>query len=135
MSKLSNQIPEVYKLLHQQFGVEWDRGLIIAYGDTIHTRSPEKLPKCLIAHEETHLKQQAEHGGPEVWWISYMQDPKFRIRQEIEAYQNQYKYLLEHENRHSRKAWLKKMAGDLSGPMYGNLCSFEVAAYFITNAS
>ena len=65
--------------------------------------------------------------GFKEWWDKYLDDPQFRLEQEIEAYQNQYQYAKEHYPRNKRKFTLKETAKALSGKMYGNLVTFEEA--------
>lgn len=88
--KYSMNKPPCYEQCHKQFGAEWDNGLIIAYGDTIHCAhipvSPQKE-----AHEQTHIDQQA--GKPKEWWERYFADRDFRLSQEVEAYQNEIKFV------------------------------------------
>lgn len=79
----SKQIPPVYEKCHEQFGVNWSKGVIITYGDTIYCKydlTPDK-----IAHESVHVKQQSKMDK-DVWWDRYFSDSKFRLQQELEAY-------------------------------------------------
>lgn len=84
--KYSTQKPPVYERCHKQFGVEWDNGLIIAYGDTIHCKNIPVTPQKEV-HEQTHFDQQ--NGNPEEWWERYFTDKDFRLSQEVEAYKNE----------------------------------------------
>ena len=64
---------------------------IFTYGDTIYNPGDNELPDHLIEHEDTHSKQQGD--DPDAWWLRYVNDPYFRLQQEIEAYVNQYKFI------------------------------------------
>jgi len=99
---------------------------ILTYGDTIYYDT--ELPYHLVAHELTHCFQQ--QTGAEEWWEKYLKDPEFRLKQETEAYHNQYECV--------KKIDLKKaedllilIAGDLSGKLYGNIADFEEAKNLI----
>ena len=105
------------------------KGVIFTYGDTIYNPDKGKITSELIKHEETHEKQQG--NNIDEWWNKYLNDKKFRLEQEIEAYRNQYKYILENYNRQMRKLLLKDIAKHLSSAMYGYLISEEDATEII----
>lgn len=85
--KISADKPPVYDRLKEVFGVEWDEGLVVTYGDTIHVKGGIGLTKDLLAHEATHVGQQTLYpGGVEAWWDRYLADKEFRLSQEQEAY-------------------------------------------------
>ena len=126
--KMSQEKPKIYQKLAEKFGVDWDNNLIITYGDTIHCKIKNLEPHVII-HEEVHIKQQKEYGVAE-WWNRYIDDEVFRLSQEVEAYKKQVNYIREHTedmNRQRRRIWLKQIAIWLSGPMYGNLLTYEKA--------
>lgn len=104
---------------------------VFAFGDKIYNPFGNNLPDHILEHEQTHLKQQ-EGMSIEEWWNRYLEDPEFRLNQELEAYRVQYKYLLEHANRNDRRLWLKRMVKDVSGAMYGNMISAKRAEELIT---
>ena len=122
---------EIYDKCVEQFGVSFEKGTVFAVDDKIHMYKPQQMSDHLMAHETTHIKQQSKHGWQE-WWDRYLEDPEFRLLQELEAYHNQYKFLLENTNRQFRKFVLKRIVKDLSGKMYGNLISPEEAERVIT---
>lgn len=88
---------------------------IFAYDDTIYC--DEELPHHLIIHEETHLKQQKKVGLNE-WVEKYLTDTNFRLRQEVEAYQNQLNSIRPGPVRVAIK---QKIIKDLSSALYGNI--------------
>lgn len=107
-----------------------ESGVVFTYGDTCHTKSGT-LPEWLVPHEEVHSRQQVD---PEEWWERYFIDPQFRFEQELEAYQVQYKWILEHyKDRNKQAQFLNKFASDLSGQMYGNLLTHSKAYRRIKN--
>ena len=58
--KISHKKPKIYDKCREVFGVDWDKGIIMTYGDTAYCKYD--LPDHLIAHEETHTRQQAKYG-------------------------------------------------------------------------
>jgi hypothetical protein len=103
---------------------------IFAYGDTIYAPLGGSISPDLIAHEETHQRQQ-EKWGVENWWMKYIADIDFRLTQEVEAYQNQYQYFKTVLNRKGRIIALKKLAEDLSSPLYGSIINKKQAQELI----
>lgn len=124
--KLSKHIPPIYFKLKKSFGVQF-KDIIIAYDDTIYCA--DDLPNHSIAHELIHLDQQ-ERYGVEKWWNEYLVSVKFRLSQEIPAYQAEIRYLKNHPEETTleyREQWIEYCARCLSGPMYGNIISYKLA--------
>lgn len=108
------------------------KGAIFCYGDVIYTPNLEPgqgIAPHLVVHESVHMRQQKEAGGPEAWWERYLADVEFRLVQEVEAYRAQYHFVLTNHGNDKRalERFLFDLAGDLSGPMYGNIISFGAA--------
>ena len=124
--KIKNTLPPIYDALVKA-GMRPSADTIYAYGDTIYVPSGQHIPEDLIVHEETHCKQQA--GDPDAWWSRYIDDPYFRIDQEVEAYANQYRYVCRNmiRDRNARARFLTKLSSVLSGPVYGNVILQSVA--------
>jgi hypothetical protein len=100
---------------------------IYTYGNNIYNPSGAYLNKALVAHEETHSKQQ-ERTGVEKWWDKYFADPQFRLDQEAEAYSNQLKVASKNLKDQKKIAlFLFQIAKDLSSSLYGNIISFDEA--------
>ena len=110
--------PPVWGALAARFNPNWER-TAVAYGDTIHAASLP-LPVDVEVHERVHLHQHGyTQAGAAEWWERYLNDPQFRYEQELEAYREQYRFLVrtvKDRNELARK--LYKIAGDLAG-MYG----------------
>lgn len=126
--KISHEIPPIYARLREAFGprVDWRMGTVIAYGDTIYAK--DDMPDSLIAHETTHLKQQAK-VGVEIWWEGYIKDPIFRLTQEAEAYKAQIDFIrdVDKASRQVLRSTIAWLARELSSSMYGNMISYEDA--------
>jgi len=110
-------------------------GTVFAWDGTVYVPGlgDRQLPPDLIAHERVHFAQQAAVGGPEAWWRLYIDDPEFRLEQEVEAYRAQWKILMRRPKR-ERFARLYAITCDLGGPMYGNLVTPARARALITAA-
>lgn len=129
--KISTKIPAIYKTLHKKFGATWDDLIIICVGDTVYTKDPSILREDLLVHEKVHEVQQRVEGSAG-WWNKYIEDPQFRLSQEIEAYKIQAHWVRENINdRNLRRRYFKSMANDLSSEMYGNLVTFDQAMEII----
>ena len=63
--KTSNIPPPVYERAKELWGVDFDKGTVFTYGDTVHSKSP--LSADLLAHELVHVRQQTLIGRDE-WW-------------------------------------------------------------------
>lgn len=111
--QFSTEKPPVWDALVAHFNPSWER-TIVAYADTIYAKHP--VPPDIVAHEMIHLKQQGyRKDKAKEWWTRYLKDPQFRYSQEVEAYQEQYRYLkrsVKDRNELARK--LHKIAWDLA---------------------
>ena len=115
-----------------QFRVDVE-GTFWTYGDTIYNPGGHALPPDIVAHEEQHSVQQANHeGGKDGWWRQYLDEPRFRLEQEAEAYGAQYRFYCEHVgDRNKRALFLHRLAATLSGPLYQVAVSVQQARAMI----
>ena len=94
---------------------------IFAYDGNIYSNS--ELSPDLMVHEETHLKQQEAHGLDN-WVDKFLNDPEFRLWQEVDAYKKQLASIKDREFRfHIRQECI----ANLSSSLYGNIVSKEQA--------
>lgn len=107
---------------------------VFAYGDEIYSPATVNLPPDLIVHEQTHFAQQRAAGGPDAWWRRYIDDPAFRLEQEIEAYRAQYSFCLSY-SRPERRALLAHICKSLASGMYGKLVTKDQARKLIAGAA
>jgi hypothetical protein len=129
--KYSKHPPPIYEKARKLWGVDFEKGVVFTYGDTCHTATGT-LPNHMVPHEETHSLQQGD--DPAAWWEEYMRNPAFRLAQELEAYRAQYAWIRLHvKGRQQQFELLKKLARDLSGPMYGLDIGFQKALMMIAN--
>lgn len=116
--------PPVWDRADKAFDLTGDE--IFAWGNTIYNPSGNWLPPWLIEHEKVHRAQQGE--DVEGWWDVYLTDPQFRLEQEMEAHQVEYKaYCKRFKSRDQRVLYLDMIAGRLASPMYGNVISKQEA--------
>ncbi len=121
--KYSKRIPAIYLRCKKTFGVSWDKGIIMTYGDTVYCKFD--LEDHVKIHEEVHVRQQLDMG-PAKWWDKYLQEKDFRLAQELEAYRAQLDYI---EKVYSRKQYIfsKKEIAYFMSTLYGNMCTYEEA--------
>ena len=129
--KFSTKKPPNWEMLEDFFNVNWEDGIAVAYGDTIYSRYP--LPDHLIVHETIHLEEQAKIGVDE-WWQKYFKSGQFRLEQEILAYKAQVKFI-KSTPQYKHRAFMMslQLAEDLSGQMYGYLCTRSQAMKYISS--
>lgn len=108
------------------------KGALFTYGDTLYCpTNPELIDIPLMAHEETHSRQQ-EVMGVDKWWGKYLEDVDFRLSQEIEAYKVQYREAKKFiKDRNVLSDFLRNLASALSSPMYGGVVGVSEAMRLI----
>ncbi|MFA6267668.1 MAG: hypothetical protein WC670_18370 [Pseudolabrys sp.] len=126
--RVSKGFPPMYSEIHRVFNVR-GKPILFAWGDTIFAPPPAgPLTPALHAHEGVHgLRQMAHSGGPAGWWRAYIDDPRFRLFEEVPAHQAEYRWHELHSGRHGRDQALESIARRLSSPLYGSLVTFEQA--------
>ena len=132
MSDVLYEFPPNYKEICERIpAVRKNKAIVFVYAPSIYSPAGIELRPDMLAHEEVHVTRQGEK--PEVWWRRYLTDIDFRLREELLAYQTQYKYMNEHYDRAKRRAILSSIANDLSGPMYGGIIDRQQAIDLIKN--
>ncbi len=114
--------PPIFDRILEVFPKAKEPGVIFAWGQTIFNPSKVVIPAQLLAHEEVHgVRQLQLLGGVVDWWKQYLDDPKFRLAEEVQAHWAEYHALATLGNRHDRKAALKQTAKRLASPLYGQM--------------
>lgn len=133
MTKIINDYPPNIAEIRKHFEVD-GKEIYYTYGDTIYNPTGRKIDDDFIHHEEVHMRQQAAVGGPEEWWRRFIEDPKFRIEQEAEAYGKQVRYT---RRKNAKRALIDHadFAKSLSGPIYGSALTTSEAYQAIHRAS
>lgn len=113
--------PPNYNAIRDKFPQIQGRTIFFAYGDRVYSPTGAKLTPELEKHEGVHLARQ--NGDPELWWVKYLSDPKFRLLEEVLAHTVELDELLNMEgnNRANRRRYLRYVAGKLASPIYGKM--------------
>ncbi len=129
--QIVHDLPPNYEELVKVFGegANWYKGTVFTYAKTIFCKDP--IPDHVLAHECIHIRQQMEIGVKE-WWKRYIKDVGFRLEQEIEAYRTEYKYVVDHLEKHKHFYYLRYFATSMS-KMYGFNMSVLQAINLIKN--
>ena len=97
----------------------------LAFGGTIYTE--RHLGPSDLTHEEVHCRQMrySKLIGV-VHFVRFHFSKSFRFRMELEAFRAQYQFLVDlAPGSKNRTAHI--LARELSGPLYGRLCTLEEA--------
>lgn len=133
--KIVEEYPPNYQTIILHLPAVKDGEAIFCYGDTIYNPYKKTITPDLEVHEYKHKEQQG--GMPDLWYEQYLTGPAFRLRQEIEAYGEQYKFISTNLNPpmpNKLKNWaLDNMAKALSGTLYGNMIGHNEAKCKIRN--
>jgi len=125
--------PPVYEKAKELWGVDFDRGVVMTYGEDIYTKG--HLTDDLLEHEGQHIIQQRNYsGGKDAWWERYFTDSEFRLEQEAECYKLQLAFLIQKHGISDRQTTFnlsKALAGQLSSPMYGSMVDILTAINLI----
>ncbi len=128
--KILKTYPPNFEELNKKF--ELNEFTVFTYGDKLYNPNNVAISEDLIAHEETHVKQQGK--DPKKWWRKYIDDKNFRLSQETEAYSNQYKAFKEmKKDRNERARFLHFISCELSSSLYGNIIDYQEAKERIEN--
>jgi hypothetical protein len=129
--KVIRDYPPNIEAIRQTFGAAAVQNAVFTYGDTVYIPNANiTMPAHLETHEAVHIEQQGD--DPAGWWDRYLDDPQFRLDQELEAYRAQYQYLIKHASRPSRRLVLARISKDLGGRLYGNIITPAEAKREIT---
>lgn len=127
--KISTQKPPNWPRLEEAFGVSWDSGVLVTYGDTVHTKDRKGVTPDLIVHELVHIGQQSRYiTGPKAWWERYIHDNEFRLKSEMQAYGKQCAYIrVAYRNDQPKVERLFTHIWRSMSGMYGDMISYEEA--------
>lgn len=132
--KVIKAYPPMYPQIKSTFGLRDDAGVIFSWGDRIFVPNLTcPLSASLLEHESIHgARQLAFDGGVTRWWHKYLEDPQFRLDEEIPAHRAEYAWHVKNEGRGGRERALNKVALRLSGALYKNMVSYNEAVLLVT---
>lgn len=119
--------PAIYLKIHNKFNIQF-KDIVIAYYPDIYVKEGY-LPESKIVHEKVHLERQKEIGVV-WWWERYLSDKKFRLQEELMAYQAEIDYIYGPHSKtllQYRDARVEQLLREISSTMYGNIISYEEA--------
>jgi len=125
-TKIIYKKPMLYFLIKLLFrDYNFNNGVIFSFGNKIYTNKELKIWKR--GHEFIHCKQMKFSSiYAIIYFIKYLFLRKFRLKSELEAFQTEYLLLGKTEYA------LHELSLNLSGPLYGNLCSYHEARDLIS---
>ena len=85
---------------------------VFCYGDTIFNPSGGEVPEDVIFHEQVHSDRQG--NDPKGWWLKYINDRDFRLKEEVLAFGGQYAFIKRHYPSQAHKQALFELATNLS---------------------
>lgn len=125
--KIVEDYPPNIAMIEAALGPRRKPGTMFCYGETIYNPSGRPIPEPLIIHEGVHSARQQE-AGVDHWWARYVEDAPFRFDEETIAHMAEVRaFALQCRDRASRRIYARDAAKRLSGPLYGNIASFEDA--------
>ena len=129
---IKNQYPPNYDQMTEAFGDLKKYSPVFAYAPHIYNPFGRNLTEDVIHHETVHIFRQGDL--PEIWYYKYVNDPAFRLEEEVIAYGSQLLFAKQKGIRGALLDWIKeKLAMELSGEAYGSLCTYGEAEAKIRN--
>ncbi len=106
------------------------KNLIVTYFDAIYANAP--IPEDYYIHEMVHFVRQGNGENESLartFCIKYCEDKAFRYQEELMAYREQWKFVVQKMKFNKAKAFdvARYFATELSSQKYGNICSFHQA--------
>lgn len=129
--KVLTLFPPNYREINKAFNVR-GKPIIFAYGSAIYNPGRIVIPLQLLEHERVHLKRQ--DGDPVSWWRKYIDDPRFRLDEEIPAHIAEYQVMRPYDGT-ERTFWLDHIAAKLASPLYGSLIGYTKARAILVDGA
>lgn len=123
--KVLTLFPPNYGAINKAFNIR-GKPVIFTYGQTIFNPSRIKITPELMVHEEVHCRQQG--SDPDTWWLDYIDNAEFRLREELEAHRAEYAFMRAQLDGKAVSRALHLIASRLCSPMYGGMIDYDEAA-------
>jgi hypothetical protein len=124
--------------------------ILFAFGEIIYNPMGVAIAPELLAHEAVHGRRQLGSAEPgtargddaiRVWWHRYINEPAFRLEEEIFAHIAEFAELCRLHGkrwvsqRNMRRTYAAHVARRLAAPLYGKLISVAQAKDILLEAS
>lgn len=118
------------------FPIAGRRDVIFSWGDRIYTPGGVQLTPALKAHEAVHGRRQGDTDDAiRGWWRRYLDDPIFRLAEEVVAHRAEYQEICGRtKDRNVLARELHAIAGRLASPLYGLALPYSQARHAIVAA-
>lgn len=123
--------PPLFDEIDAAFKVRSRAGVFYSFGDVIYCPDGAPISPEFLAHEAVHGRRQGSGARVLEWWRRYIDDPKFRLAEEIPAHVAEYRWLVAHGNRGARRAAAGCVAARLSSPLYGRMIGRSAALHML----
>lgn len=124
--------PPNYREIEKVFDLEGLRP-VFTWGSEIYNPHDVPVSEDLMVHEEVHEARQGK--DPQAWWDKYLVDPEFRLKEEVEAYGMQYKFIRAKTSVKVQAMVLASFGRILASKLYGEIIDQAVAESKIRNAA
>ena len=128
MQEVVCDFPPLYDEIAAVFRIHERRDVVFSFGSIMYNPYALPLPDEIVVHEAVHGDRQGRGDKVLDWWKRYMEDPAFRLTEEVYAHRAEYRWLLGHGNRKQRRQACKRVAGRLASPTYGRLTTTKKAS-------
>ncbi len=130
--QIINADPPLLEELDAAFNIK-GKAVYFTFGDKIYNPKGKDISPALMAHEQVHCDRQGD--DVDGWWRKYIDDPKFRLEEELAAHRVEYQFIAADPAskkpvpgfRSKADYYLIQIAGRLSSPLYGNLITLAEA--------
>ena len=123
--------PPNYQQLIKWRPVIEQRKVIFAWGQTVYNPHNINLTAPLMNHEAVHGIRQMEFLDVQNWWDLYIEDPSFRLSEELLGHHAEWYTRAEVGNRPERRKAMAEVAAKMASPIYGPMCTKKEAMRLI----
>jgi hypothetical protein len=124
--------PPVYDRCVAKFGAAAivGRPVIWSWGSVIYNPENTGISRELQAHEAVHGERQGDTDQSIMeWWERYLEEPSFRLDEELHAHRAEYRAGVKRHGPRPRD--LETIAQRLAGALYGHLLTLSQAKHAI----
>lgn len=128
-TKIVDGYPPNFEKIKRAFPMAIRLGIVFAYHDAMYAPGIKEIPYPIKCHENIHLLRQGTTiESAEAWWDEYINDPVFRLEEEILAHKAEYKALTElYPSKQQKMMCLREVAEKLAAPLYGRIINVKSA--------